>query len=748
MMKRLLSPSRLPSSPQRCRRAMEQASSPRGIAAASRPVSSWFTFALAALFLLCARLSHAQEEPIRTDASTQVSTIRFEFVKTRSFRESDLRSRISLSERGDLPGVRNFLDFLPMIEPVGDHPFDAMELQRDVVRLRSLYRRAGFLQTAVTYDIAIDREANLIDITFIIDEGTPVLLRGVRVTGDSNGTPLTLPDDAEKNWQASSSDILPATDERLNLFDLPNVEARTSNWFMEQGYPFVRSQGFVTVDSLSHTAILDLRVMKGPRSRIGAITVQGEQTVRERVLVRELPFSEGDLFSPGALREGRREILGLGLFRRVAVEIPQGTPPSEVVPVLVDVTEAPPRLVTGSAGYDSRGGLTGQADWQHHNFTGDARTFAVSALAQTGVWALEEIPEILYRGSLSLTQPYIFHRRLSLLGGPFVEHRDDYRDRSNAVGFLATLIYQIDPLRSFALNYSISKRFILETRYGEYTSGAIDILTLLSIQSKGDRVLKNTMGVQASYGSLDDFAIPRRGYLLRPTAEVTFVPALNSVEYFRFTIPVFAFQPLSETIGMAFRCSMGSILPFGNGLPQEGETSGEKFLQFRDIIFMAGGPDDVRGWGSRLLGPKAPDIRIESVSPDTIYSVNGYIPVGGLSRVTFSLECRFPVPGLGPAAGLSLFVDGARIWNAKPQFQSVGWGDEDKFFFGTGLGFLYRLPIGTVRIDTGYKLNPSYQDLREAKDVVSALLAGTPLDQVPAKESKRFHVHLSISVSF
>jgi outer membrane protein insertion porin family len=385
----------------------------------------------------------------------------------------------------------------------------------------------------------------------------------------------------------------------------------------------------------------------------------------------------------------------------------------------------------------------------HRNFTGDARTFSVSALAQTGLWATEKVPEILYRGAVTLTQPYVFHRRLSLVFGPFLEFRNDYRDRSIAVGVSTNLIYQIDPLRSLALRYSISDRKIEEVRFGEYTSGTIDFLTLLSNVAKGNRVLKNSMAAQISYGSLDDISIPREGYLLRPNAELTFVPSLNSVEFFRFDLPLYLFYPLNDNLGFASRLSVGSVLPFGKGLPGEDESTVEKFLQLRDVLFTAGGPEDVRGWSSRLLGPKFPDIRVASLSPDTTYAVEGYIPLGGLSRMTFSLEFRMPFPGLGRAGGIAVYLDGARVWNAKPEFKSIeAWEDEDKFFYGTGLGLLYRLPFGTMRLDLGYKLNPSYQDLREASDVVNALTEGTPLSEVPVHNAKRYHVHFSISVTF
>ena len=704
---------------------------------------------LALLLPLLPGAVQGQQTVVKTDAGTQVSGIHFRFTQSKSFTDADLRSRIALTDRGTFVGIRDFFSFLPMVEPVGEHPFDPVELQRDVVRLRRFYQSAGFLHTDISYDVVLDEGDNLIEITFVVDEGPAITLMAVHDTGAGAADTSHVPEELLAEWRESLPRIAPEIGSRLNLHDLSRVDAAGTAWWHDRGYPFGGIRTSYAVDSAARSYVLTMHRNPGPRARIGAISVSGLTSVRPGVILRELPFAEGDYYSLGEMLEGRREILMLGLFRRAVVMIPEGTTPAETVPIAVDVSEGPARLISGSGGYDSRGGLTAQAEWLHRNFTGDARTFSVSALAQTGVLATEAIPEILYRGTVTLTQPYVFHRRLSVVFGPLVEYRDDYRDQSEAVGFMTSLIYQIDPLHSFALRHQISDRRIEEARSGEYTSGAIDFLTYLSNISKGSRVLKNSLAIQGTYGSLDDISIPREGYLVRPTAEVTFVPSLNSVEYFRFEIPVFLFYPLDDQFGFASRLSVGSVLPFGKGLPTGDESATEKFLQLRDVLFTAGGPDDVRGWGSRLLGPKFPDIRVETTAPETTLSVDGYIPLGRLARIVGSIEFRMPFPGLGPSAGIAAFFDAARVWNAKAAFATVqAWEDEEQFFYGTGLGFLYRLPIGTIRLDLGYKLNPSFQDLREASDIVSALQEGTPVSEVPVDNSRRFHVHFSISVSF
>ena len=691
----------------------------------------------------------AQVSPIPVTGTTQVQSIAFRFTDTRSFREKDLLSRIALTQRGKNIWLRNTFDFLPFVEPVGEHHFDPPELQRDVVRLRRFYQTAGFPEPTIDYSVSYDAANDVVDVEFSITEGPPLILRSVTVASPTDAPRIESVDQLLQSWVKSTDSFMPKEGDRLNLYQLPAAMNLQRVRLMNSGYPWPVIRPTVKIDSLQRLADLTFQVEPGPRATFGDIAVKGARSVSDNVVTRELPFSRGDPYSSAETAEGRREILGLGIFRHALVSIRDSAAADGSIPVEVAVTEGPLHQIGGETGYDSRGGLTLQAEWLHRNFTGDARLLSISGLAQSGIWALEERPEILYRAAISLTQQYVFHRRLSAIGTPFVEYRDDYRDRSNALGIGGTLIYKVDPVRSLALLYTYSDRRIEEARFGDYTSGAIDILTLLNSIAKGEKVLRSVLGLQLSYGALDDFTVPRSGILIRPNAELTVVPAWNSVEYLSMNLPVSAFVPLTNDIGLAARGVIGTVHPFGKGLPSGEEDATTKFLELRDVIFTAGGSEDVRGWGPRLLGPKFPDLRVTSLEPDTTVDVVGYIPVGGLSRITFSVELRLPFPGLGPSAGISVYFDGGKVWNSEPIYNlDLGFPDEKKFFFGTGLGLLYRLPIGTFRFDTGYKLNPSYQDLREARDVYRAVSDGTPLDQVPAKNGKRFHFHLSVAVSF
>ena len=92
---------------------------------------------------------------------------------------------------------------------------------------------------------------------------------------------------------------------------------------------------------------------------------------------------------------------------------------------------------------------------------------------------------------------------------------------------------------------------------------------------------------------------------------------------------------------------------------------------------------------------------------------------------------------------------GGRIWTPDERFAlNAGELDQDKFFFGTGIGFGYETVVGAVQVALGYKLNPSPVDLRDPNDVLAALAAGTPIDAAPTSNWRRLQLHFSIGATF
>jgi outer membrane translocation and assembly module TamA len=113
----------------------------------------------------------------------------------------------------------------------------------------------------------------------------------------------------------------------------------------------------------------------------------------------------------------------------------------------------------------------------------------------------------------------------------------------------------------------------------------------------------------------------------------------------------------------------------------------------------------VRGWGLYEISPLASGL-----------------PIGGDSMMAFSEELRSALVG---NLGGVLFLDAGNVWA-----ESFGQNVSD-LRYAIGSGLRYQTPIGPVRFDYGYQLNPE----------PGLLVNGEP-------QTRRWRVHFSIGQAF
>ncbi|GHT74103.1 membrane protein [Bacteroidia bacterium] len=141
---------------------------------------------------------------------------------------------------------------------------------------------------------------------------------------------------------------------------------------------------------------------------------------------------------------------------------------------------------------------------------------------------------------------------------------------------------------------------------------------------------------------------------------------------------------LDANSGLAFRVGIGVGYPYLNGV----------ILPFEKRYY-GGGPNNVRGWSTRYLGPG-------NYNQD---DDNPAIHNGDISLI-LSAEYRLKVlPWLEPA----LFVDAGNIWTIKDySYQPGGLFQWNKFYkeiaVGTGFGFRFDLSFLILRLDAGIRI--------------------------------------------
>jgi outer membrane protein insertion porin family len=697
----------------------------------------------------------AQDALTGIGEGTEVGAIEFRFEDHQTLPEEELQQRIALTEPGGLAGLRNALDFIPLIPPVGVHPFDPLELQRDAIRLRHHYNRSGFPRARVHYDVRYDAKSDRVNIAFVIREGPPLLVETLNFAADSG--PLVVPTELQTNWGKFTARQQQEA-ERWGDTERRALADSAARWFRHAGYPFAVARAAAIIDTARNRADVTVRVRSGTRARIGEIVVTGNTTVSAKQLTRPLPVQRGDWYDGPALENGRQQLVQMDIVRHATLELPDSDATDSTVAIRMRVAENPPHLIRGEAGVISGGGATGKVQWTHRSFLGGLRTLTVGAAAQTGVLSLTDPSQQLYRGTITVFQPFVGDRHLSVAGGPFVEYRNDLRDRSRAIGFEGTLVYASSPLRSITLGYTIVHRRVLDFGLGGLAPSQylplLHLATPATVGSLDTTRNRSAVSLEGSWGRLDQFANPRRGYVIRPRFEITTPGGFNSSEYALVDLGATAYIAVNDRIGLTLRGSGGRIFPFGRSIDNAGaESPFISLLRLRDVTFTAGGTRDLRGWGSQLAGPKLPEIRVltEDKQGQTVTDTiaERYTPVGGLARLTGSIEVQLPMPMMSSKWQSFVFLDGGRLWTPDSRF-ALGAGaiDQEDFFASTGVGVGYETVVGAVELALGYKLNPSELDQRSPQAVFDALREGRDLSTVPTEGRRRWHLHFSIGATF
>jgi hypothetical protein len=167
----------------------------------------------------------------------------------------------------------------------------------------------------------------------------------------------------------------------------------------------------------------------------------------------------------------------------------------------------------------------------------------------------------------------------------------------------------------------------------------------------------------------------------------------NNIEfakYFRLELDPRFYEFFSDNHSFAARAYAGIIIPFG---------SSEAAPFFKQ--FSVGGPNSMRGWDQKELGPGAYSERL--LQPDSLT----FFQTGDI-KLEINLEYRFDIVYVLEGA---LFFDAGNVWTLKENDDRPGsqFTSEfvDQIAVSAGYGFRFDFTYFNIRFDFGYKLrNP------------------------------------------
>ena len=758
----------------------------------------------------------AQAPLFLANEQTTIRGITFTYVDAQryppQFGPDALRARMATGAPGFWDRIKGPL---PFVRPK-TYLLDPIELQKDVVRLRRLFRENGYLSPSIDYGTSrLDTTENSIRIVFTIAQGAPIIIQDVAFFTPEGGYAIDLFEGEERQqWIDFRDRTSFKTGDRFTTFDQIRIEDQVLSWLKDQGYAFARLDTETLIDSTFSTADITFKLDPGPLSYFSEPEIVGTEQVSKKVVRRELPFEEGDLFSNKKLIQGQRELFGLNLFQVALAEVLPAVDDSaslgpglqlrdSTVTTRIRVREAKLHSLSAQTGYDRTHGIALTGQWAHRNFLGGARHLTFNTTALTGL--PEELTSRkdetgvprLFRGSIALRQPYLGSRRLSGIIEPFLVFERDplLRDTDlfleinrRELGVNATLIYEILAFRNVSLQYELSRATNFPDEEPQPDASG------MTASTERDEYTQSIVTLNGTFGWTDNLLNPRRGFLVRPLVErgggIERVLGLgrSGVEFLKTGVEGVAYIPVTPSVNVGARVAGGRLWPTGiSNDPQTLGVAGSDetavfdptFVQPREDRFdpfrlYAGGSNDVRGWDFRLIGPKFN--RTEFVRDSTgAILFDGDLPrttseqyeaIGGLAKLAGNVEVRFPIPGLGKLWRAAVFLDVGQVSGSVDETQDCnrtftnaasvpvetqcGYVDTGKltfgkFKFGTGLGIRYETPIGYLRLDVAYKINPDNLDLQTPRN---AFLAEEGFID-PQKESlRRFNLHISLGQAF
>lgn len=528
-------------------------------------------------------------------------------------------------------------------------------LNNDLELIADAYANVGYLQLKVKQPvIQLSDDKKNLSIVIQLEEGAQFRLGTIDIRGD-----LLLPKPellamvTFKPGDIFARDVL-----RKNIFTL-------NEFYGDRGYAYVNVAPLTRLDPEQQVVDLTFEIEQGPQVQIGRINISGNTKTRDKIIRREIEFAEGDLFNTSALKESRRLINNLGFFESVDLMTRKAEVETKM-DIDVAVKERPTGNFTLGAGYSSVDGPIFSGSVSQENFLGRAL-----ALNLSGAFGGSSTTY-----NVGLTDPRFLDSKYTLGFDLYQLEREYNEYDKRATG------------GDIKLGFPLAKnnRAFFIYRYEEKEITDVDPNATLLIRAQEGRSTLSSISASLSRDTSDYRIDPTRGYLSSLTAEFA---GLGGTEY--FTSLVLDHRHYFPSIGdtyFAIHGQIGQVFKIGdNEIPI-------------DERFLLGGINTLRGFESRTVGPRLQRVNnvVDPVTGAILATSESFDYFGGDKKALVNLEYIFPLLKNIGVKGL-VFFD---IGNA--------WGEEEDFFsnfrYSTGAGIRWFSPMGPLRLEWGYNLDP------------------------------------------
>ncbi len=588
-------------------------------------------------------------------------------------------------------------------------------LKRDIEALTDLYKANGFLDVQITAETIDDYGgvSKSLGVKIIVQEGPQYFVDKLEVTGVSNEYRDEVTGSLRSIEGQPYSEVNVASDQDTVL-----------NFYYNRGYPEATLQSQVAPSANPHKMNVKFAVTPGDRQFVRDVLISGlNYTNPELVRQRIQNLDPGEPLSQSSVTDSQRRLYDLGIFARVntALQNPDGDESYKYV--LYRFEEARKYFLT--LGVGAQIGRIGRGDPTLFDSPAGATGFSPRAsvgISRTNVFGVghtislqTRISDIQKRVVLSYLAPHFKdHEKLALsFSGVYDDSRDVTTFNARREEAFVQLSEKIS--KAITIQYRAGYRHVsVDQNSLKISEALIPILSqpeqvvLTSISLLQDRRDDPSDAHKGMFNSVDlAYAVPLFG------TKTTFTRGLlrNST-----------YHRIGKDLVFARSTSFGTIVKL---------NSNEIPLPER---FFGGGAVSQRGFPDNQAGPRDLD--------------TGF-PIGGNALLMNNLELRFPL--LGDNLGGVLFHDAGNVYShlnsVSFRVHQRGVTDFDYMEHAVGFGVRYRTPIGPLRVDLAYSINPP--QFIGFKGTVAQLYVPSPDPSLRVQQQiSHFQFHFSLGQAF
>jgi len=512
-------------------------------------------------------------------------------------------------------------------------------LKNDTQLLGAYYVDHGYLEVTVSDPKTDLTDPKGIRIEFDISEGPQFHIGDVDFKGDV----LTDKEELFTVIQTRRKDIYSLSAVRKDVNTLTEL-------FSNHGYAYVDVTPEPSVDRPNLLVNLTFNIEKKKRVFFERIQMSGNSKTRDKVVRRELQFTEGDLYNVTALNESQNRVRRLGFFKEIEFTTSRGTT-DDKINLDIKLEETNTGSIAFGAGYSSLYAVVASASISDRNLFGLGYNAMLRAKIGTGGY--NDL-------RLSFTDPYF-------LGYPYAVGGDIYHER---VDFFDTYSYEVTG-GDVRVGKELTPRWMIDGMYKLETLDVFDIDRFADrrIKEQEGKTMTSAITVALTSDTRNDYFAPSKGAKTVVSGTVAGGVLQGDNDFLKGIFGTSRYYPLPYNLVLNLRGRVGGIDAYGGTEVPVNEK------------FYVGGIATIRGYEYGMAGPVEFDGD----------------PLGADYMLVFNSELIFPIVR-------ELGLRGAVFWDIGKGFDK--WTDVTPLKTGVGVGLRWFSPFGPLAIDLGFNPNP------------------------------------------